>query len=370
MMHGARRTDRDGPVGRGDRGATLITFALSIVAICAVIALVLGGSLGYDAERNSQTSSDSAALAATSALRAVQTSSPAPTSAAQFDVVYDTAETMAKANGANSTEKVGCELVAADGSTIEECEAASLAEFTSASGVRVGTRDTRDVPFGEANNLTTISGVTGAAATIQPLRAGNSPFLVCSSSGGADGHPVKVLEDTAPYNINSAAIGEQFLLWGEDVKEGDRQCGGSSNSWRGWVDNSSGTHELPGWWGVDTGSKNGHLVPRLLIDPDGCDAEEGADIADLDGCVIAVPLCTHSNNASGSSLELYCVRFGSFRLAAYSGAHGSAPCQRGSDNANKVLCGEFLGGGAIATGGQGSSDQASVDDVVLIKLVE
>lgn len=348
-----RPTDRPECPGHGDRGATLITFALSIVAICAVIALVLGGSLGYDAERNSQTSSDAAALAATSTLRNVQTSSP--TSLSEFDVVYDTAETIAQSNGANEGEAVGCELIEPDGDTISDCGSATLADYISASGVRVGTRDTRDVPFGEVNNLTEISGATGAAATIQPLAEGQSPFMVCSAAAE---HPEQILD--ASGEVNSAAIGEHFVLQGNAINEGGRDCGHPAESFRGWVQFDS-TFPIPGDWKMEQGNKNGH-IERQLIGVEACGGE-GVDVNDFTGCVISVPLCT-SGSGGASNYELYCVAMGSFRISHND--NGPSFCH---PDPPKHICGEFLGA-AVATGGQGAEEEAGVDEVVIIKLVE
>ena len=371
-------SNTSGRTGRRDeRGATLITFALSLVAICTVIALVIGGSLGYSAERDSQTASDAAALAATSKLRAYQLGE------AGAEEVAATAQLIAESNGADGADRVICEVVNADyaqtksaADVIGPCEDPSAGDpyvhvrDADAAGVRLGTGETKDVPFGEVSELRTIAANTIAAATVQPLRSGNSPFLLCSSTGGDDGHEVKVLEETAPYEVNEAAYDKWFMLWGEDMNNGDRQCGGESNSWRGWVANSDDVYQLPGWWEVDTGNANGHLVPRLVIDPDGCDVEEGADISEVDGCVIVVPLCSHSNNETGNNLELYCVRYGTFELSYHDNrTPGPVPCARGVDNANKVLCGKFLRGG-VATGGQGGTGQAGINEVVVIKLVE
>jgi Flp pilus assembly protein TadG len=52
----------------GDRGIAVVFFAISLTAMLAVGALVLGGSVGYTATRNAQTAADSAALAGATAL--------------------------------------------------------------------------------------------------------------------------------------------------------------------------------------------------------------------------------------------------------------------------------------------------------------
>lgn len=367
---------------RDERGVTLVTFALSLVAMCAVIGLILGGSLGYSSERDSQTASDSAALAATSKLRALQTGQAGVTAA---DVVQ-AAQDFAENNDSDPGNAVICEVVDADyalsqaeSDVIGPCNDTTAADpYThvknaNAAGIRLRSASTGDVPFGGVSGLSTIESDTVATATIQPLASGNSPFMMCSSSGGAAGHPVKVL--TPSNEINPAAIydpvadGPYFMLWGEDIKNGDRSCGATPGPWRGWVNNSDTPYQVPGWWEVDTGNKNGHLVPRLVIDEDGCDLPANSDIDAVNGCKIAVPLCTHSNNLNGNNIELYCVTYGLFELLAYDSPHANPPCHRDGDNANKVICGRFLGA-AVATGGQGGTGQAGVNDVVLIKLVQ
>lgn len=341
-------TTRRFRVRRSDRGVTLITFALSLVAIFAVIALVLGGSLGYSAERNSQTASDAAALAATSKLRAVQTDGIGSSE------VLGTAQQVAEANGANAGD-VTCELIANDLSSIADCGTPSAAAFESASGVRVDTADTRDVPFGEVTGQETITGATVAAATIQPLAEGFAPFMVCSP---APGHPEPVL--TPSGEINSAAIGEYYVLQGTAMKQEGRDCGNPAANWRGWV-NFDETYPLPGEWGIEDGNKNGH-IDRQLAGDNAC-AGQSTDDGTFGGCVLALPLCESGNNGGGD-FTVNCRTMGAFEIVHV--GNGPSVCHSGNP---KHICGEFIGA-AIAIGGQGSDEQAGVNDVVVIKLVE
>lgn len=340
----------------GERGATLITFALSLVAIFAVVALVIGGSLGYSAERNSQTASDAAALAATSALRRAQVE-PIPV-LADFDAVLASATSVAEANGADGLDPDDCQLVAADLSVIEACDSATLADFVLASGVHVNTSDTRDVPFGEVAGNTTITGSTGATATAQPVAAGRSPFMMCSN---APGHgPIKVLLND-DGDINLAARGQEYMLQGTEMKNEGRDCGNPASNWRGWVDFDN-TFDLPGEWAIENGNKNGH-IPRQLAGDDACGGD-GVDVNDFVGCTIAVPLCISGNGKPGNNFRVNCVTLGAFKIThngnGPSGCHSSAP---------KHICGEFLGAG-ISRDGQGTDDKADPNEVVVIKLVE
>lgn len=343
---------------RGDeRGVTLVTFALSLVAMCAVIALILGGSVGYTAERDSQTASDTAALAATSKLRQFQTG------AATASEVATTAQTIAEANDADGGSQVICEIVNADYATtgsdsdvIGPCSETSNVSDPDAAGVRLRTAETRDVPFGEVAGLETIESNTLAAATIQPLATGNSPFMLCSP---APGHPAPVLDGSD--EIDPAAIGNEYVLQGTMMKDDGRDCGNPAANWRGWVDFDS-TFSVPGWWGVESGNKNGH-IDKQLVGPDACGGQ-GTEVDDFNGCVLAVPLCTTGKPAPGNNYEVYCVTFGSFEITH----NGSGPSSCYSGNPQHI-CGRFLGA-AVAAGGQGGSGQAGVNDVVLIKLVQ
>lgn len=337
--------------GRSDeRGVTLITFALSLVAICTVIALVLGGSLGYDAERNSQTSSDAAALAATSALREVQVNG-APASS-----VYDTAKAVAESNDSNTFGPNDCQLITANLTFVDYCSSASAAQFAAASGVRVGTAETRNVPFGDVSNMRTITGETGAAATIQPLGQGRAPFMVCSS---APAHPSPIID--ASGNVIPAAIGQDYVLQGTAMKDGGRDCGNPAANWRGWVDFEE-TFPIPGFWGIENGNKNGH-IDKQLVGPNACGGQ-AVDVNDFNGCIINVPLCLYGNSTPGGNFEVYCVTFGAFQIVH----NGNGPSTCHSDPPQHI-CGRFIGA-ATAVGGQGTDEVAGANDVVVIKLVE
>lgn len=345
---------------QGDQGATLIVFALSLLAIFAVIALVLGGSLGYTAERNSQTASDAAALAAARVLRDVQTASV--TDAA---LVGSTAVEVADENGLDGSI-ITCEVVRLDRSAIGPCGVEANVRHAEAAGVRVSTSDERDVPFGEPSGNTSISASTVATAAIQPLRAGRSPVMLCSRGDqGGEGHPIEVLIP-GTNDINPDAIGQYFMLWsnGNDLGNGERRCD-LGPDWKGWLDTED-EFTLPGPVEKNNGSATGQRIPRFLIG--GCDIPDdtkNSNVDVLDGCVVAVPLCTRRLDKD----HLYCETFGAFRLHVVEGST-EKPCFRGSDDKKKAICGELLGDGGIAVGGEGGDDLATAGEVVVIKLVE
>lgn len=376
-----------------DRGATLITFAISLVAICAVIALVIGASIGYSTERNSQTASDAAALAGASKLRAYQLGD------ATFASIDQSVSDVAEANDADADDVV-CEVVRpgyasspTSANVLGACTDPAAVDHAEAAGVRVLTGETRDVPFGEVSRMEDVRGATLAAATVQPLMTGASPFMLCSSQSPV-GHPLKVLEDTpgsdGVYDIRDEALYKEatdapyFVLWGNDMKAGNRQCNddgadedidpGDDEAWRGLVQ-SGNRYETPGYWDTKSGNTTGALG-RMLQSSDSCDLADNPQIADLDEwCEIIVPLCITDNGESGTNKELYCVAFGRFEIgyfgptSALGDARGDAPCQNETDDGNAVICGRLLGAGT-ATTGTGREDVASVNDVVVIKLVE
>ncbi len=324
--HGIRRNDR---THSGERGIAALFFAISVTAMLAVGALVLGGSIGYTADRNAQTAADTAALAGATTLRDHKqdwVTTPASD-------VLDTVRSVVEHNGGKLAPD-GCEVVDAayaltkdDADVIAECadlEFLSKEDFAATAGVRVTVLDTRDVPFSAfIDHQDTITGTAVATATIQPVVEGRAPFMVCTSPD-AVGHPTQALvsnaDDPTGYSVNPAAIGKLYVLWGNQVKYQGRDCGKPSSDWRGLVefetsfpvpspDASDDTY----WWRTESGNKNGTL-PVTLAGDDACHLDgEGVSALDL-GCRIAVPLCP-MGNGSTVDFRLYCVKIGVFEIS-------------------------------------------------------
>lgn len=361
------------PRGRGnDRGATAVMFAFAAAAMMAVAALVLGGSRGYSAVREAQNAADGAALAATSVLRAVH-QGDAPASE-----VLATAVSVAEDNGA-TPGSVDCDIVAAsyalthlEADVVGPCNGSNETS-PAAAGVRVRASDRKDVPFAAFVDQETISARAVAAATVQPVTEGRAPFMVCTAPT-ATGHPAPALvadaTDPTGYSINTAAIGMSYVLHGNAMKDGGRNCGAGSQSWRGFV-SFSGTFAIPSpdpnddseWWEVKTGNANGHLS-RVLTGDDAC----AGDVDQIVGCKIALPLCPKSNGGTGVGLKLYCVRLGAFEITYNQHSSGTPPCNGGS-NANGLVCGTLVGA-ANASSGQGGAATPDPESVVVIKLVQ
>lgn len=344
-----------------------------------VIMLVLGGSVGYEAERNSQTASDAAALAATSTLRRIQTSSPSDVT--DFNPVLATARDVAEANGADAGASVSCVLIKFDQTPIDDCGSADFAEFVAASGVAVGADDTRDVPFGEVAGQAKITGSTTAAATAQKLANGTSPFMVCDAAYDDEGDPRDILEpvtttaDPNDYTIKASAKGQLYVLQGNPVKSEGRDCGHPASSFRGWVKFES-TYPLPGDWAMEEGNKNGH-IERQLVGPDACGGQN-VDVEDFNGCIISVPLCV-SGSGGSSDYKLYCVAMATFKIVWNGNGPSEVPADPDpetggpagtcSEDNQKHICGRFIGA-SIATGGQGAEGPVGVNETAVIKLVK
>lgn len=367
----------------GDRGVVVLFFAISVTAMLAVAALVLGGSVGYTAVRNAQTAADSAALAGSSTIQDHKrdwVATPA-------EDVLDTVRSVVEGNGA-ILEPGGCDLVAAEyaisGADIDVIADCSLlgtlpeSDFADVAGVRVTVGDTRDVPFGAFVEEQTITGKAVAAATIQPVSEGRAPFMVCTAAT-ATGHPAQALipdpSDATGYSINTDAIGKEYVLHGNQIKETGkgRDCGNPSSDWRGLVGfgttfpvpSASPDNDLD-WWTVETGNTTGNL-PRSLTGSAGCRLGDQSVDSLAVGCMIAAPLCPKGNGAS-SGFRLYCVKMAAFEITYNSSLSNPGPPQCHSTTTS-IICGRFLGA-AVATGGQGRAVTADPNGVAVIKLVQ
>lgn len=355
----------------GDRGVVLIFFAISLTAVCVLAAVALGGSTGYSAVRTAQNSADAAALAATARLRQVGTGDAAPSEVAT--VAASVAEANGAAAGTTECEVVtgGYAITRAPADVLGPCDGTTETHVLAA-GVRVTVQNQRSVPFGAfVTPNEEVVAVATSTATIQPVRAGSSPFMLCAT---AVGHPVPPILAAPTYDVNPLAVGQSFMLWGTQMKNDGRDCGNGSSSWRGLVDFEE-TFPVPSpdpvddteWWEIETGNKSGH-IPSLLVGTDVCGGEN-LSVTDLTvGCRLAVPVCTHGNGSTGADFKLHCVRFLAFEIT-YIGkvSAGVAPCH--ATETNSVICADLVGG-AVADDGATGSSTPSPDEVVAIRVVE
>lgn len=371
----------------GDRGITVVLFAIGLTSMLTVGALVLGGSVGYTAARNAQTAADSAALAGTGMLQNHKQDWVATPASA----IVDEVRSVVQDNGASL---VACDLVDAD-YAITEAEADVIApcdqlealedeDFRDVAGIRVSVTDTRDVPLNAFVDQDTITGGAVAAATIQGVTSGRAPFMVCTAPE-AIGHPAQILvedaNDPTGYRVNEASIGKLYVLWGNQIKYGGRSCGNPSSDWRGLVKFGQ-TFTVPStsvssdadWWQSESGNTGGNL-PGTLAGGTSCELEgQKIDaLASQIGCLIAIPLCP-MGNSSTSDFRLYCVKIGAFEITHVGSVFNEStaateydtPCGVVTDN---IICGRFIGA-ATAVGGQGVAERPDPYSISVVKLVQ
>lgn len=360
----------------GDRGIAVVFFAISVTAMLAVGALVLGGSIGYTAVRNAQTAADAAAVAGATAIREHKQNWSEQSAG---DIVAEITAVVAS-NGAVLAED-GCQVVngsyaltRSESDVIADCkDIAGLddPEFQSMAGVRVTVGDRRDVPFSAFVDRDTITGTAVAAATVQRYQDGlRAPFMLCAM---ADDHVVPLLEPAPdldpPYRVNPAAVGEEFALWSNGNGFGDRNCGRSS--WHGLV-NPDVEYAVPSdpsddstWWDVDPGSKVGHL-PRVLTGNDACTwSAEAINDSDV-GCQLALPLCS-GTVGNGTKMRLRCDRIATFEITFVGDSNSAGAC---IDTQNKkTVCAKMIAGGT-ALEGRGSTDPVDNNELSIVALVQ
>ena len=308
-----------------DQGATLILLAICLVPLMALAGLALDGGRAYGERREMQNAADSSAMAATRQLDQFLTGQTADAS-----LIDDAARDAAEKNGADRS-RVSCTLVRFDRSTIEACPTSgTMAPATRlvAAGVHVGTEQTKATIFMKV--VGTQNFTANADATAQIGRPGGSyvaPFLVCAT---APGHvPPQLIPDATSstgFKINTAAIGVEYSIYGNDIKTGGRDCGNPSSSFRGNV-NTGSDYPMPGEWDTTTGNKNGPTL-RLVNSGAVCDADF------TDGCLMVVPLCPRSNGQGGTNFRAYCTDFGLFEVS-YVANHDIDAIFRGGTTINR-----------------------------------
>lgn len=326
-----------------ERGATALFIAFIMVGLLAFGGLVIDGGDAFAQRRQMQNAADSSATAGANALYLYKQGGPGA-------AVFTTARDEAVANGAN-TSSFTCELVLYNALGVEtgtaDCQGASNAELDAAFKVRVSTDSDHSTRLISIVGIDSFNADGDAAASLRAGGVGNSPFMLCAALGTAHDPPLLRLDATDPtgWEINPDAVGEEYDLWGNNIKDSD--CG-LGNDFRGLVDNQT-AHAIPGSWPADSGNKAGHRVAAEVIG--GCTVDKDVQIKDIPiGCEFAVPLCTHADGPK----SLYCVKVGRFRIT--------------DDLTPPGLQAVFVGGGVVTTG-EGSGIPG-VGDVTVIKLSE
>lgn len=373
---------------RDERGITVVFFAISITALLAVSALVLGGSNGYGAARNAQTAADAASMAATTKLRQAVVAESDPNAIADYAAVAATAQKVAIENGADPAS-VRCDVVtpyyaaattdaAREAEVLGVCDGVNEAD-DAAGGIRVTVRETRSVPFGSFVNSDTITASAQATATVQPVGGWfHSPFMVCSTGLHGPASPLRKISPPPPagesqWEVNPAAVGAEFLLWSHGNAFHARNCGESQ--WYGLVQNDgmflipSPTDDPSKWWKIEPGGEVGQIPD--IAGKVSCNAETEDELALLENCEIPVPLCTETAPMyAGQNARLNCVGIGTFLITHVGNGNEAGSCVAGeSVGDKKVLCGRLLPG-RLATGGQGQLGPAGPNELAVINLVE
>jgi hypothetical protein len=323
-----------------DRGAMAVLLAVSLVALLGLTGLVIDGGRAYADRRAVQNSADAAALAGAGALNEILFDSTG-----QEKKVYDAVVASVAANHVNGSPD--CRLTDEAGNDLGACPTSNTGSGlpSTVAGVSVRARDSQSASFIRVVGIAGFSVSAQATAQIQALRDGSSPFMICgldAAHGGFD--PPLLLASGTSWAINPAAINQTYAIHGPQVPS----CGVGSNSFKGLVDDGTPA-SVPAWWPGDTGVHAGP-VRNQVARPDACTTKDGFN--NWTGCTIIVPLCA-GGRGNGSNADLYCVRFGAFRV------------YQSHQNAHEAV---FLGA-TVVKNGQGGHKPVS-NEARVIKLTQ
>jgi hypothetical protein len=322
----------------GEEGAMIVVLAIAMTAMLGLTGLVVDGGRAFADHRSVQNAADAAALAGTGALNGILFDN-----AGREGDVFDAVTGSLAANGVNG--QADCALVDETGADLGPCPEADTGTGlpARAAGVAVTARDSQRGAFIKVLGISGFSATASASAQIQSLRRAASPFMICGLDAAHNGFdPPLLLGSAGAWTINPGAINHGYDIHGPQVPA----CGAGGNSFKGLVGDQT-AHATPGWWPGGTGVKAGP-IRNVLARPDACTTTEGFD--NWTGCTLIVPLCV-SGRGNGSNADLYCERFGAFRIS------------QSHQNAHQAV---FLGGAVVRTG-QGGGKPAP-NEPRLIKL--
>jgi Flp pilus assembly protein TadG len=321
-----------------ERGTITVLLAISLLALLGLTGLVVDGGRAYADHRAVQNAADAAALAGTGALNQILFDN-----AGQESAVYSAVVASLAANNVNGSP--GCRLADQAGADLGACPTADTGAGLPATvaGVSVTARDSQGGSFIKALGISGFSASASARAQIEALRSGSSPFMICGLDAAHHGFdPPLLLASGSSWVVNPAAVGQTYDLHGPQVPD----CGAGSDSFKGLADDTV-TVSVPGWWPGDTGVHAGP-TRNVVARGDACTTTDGFD--NWTGCTIVVPICV-DGRGNGTSTDLYCVRFGVFRVS------------QSHQNAHEAT---FLGAGVVRDGQGGGKPVAN--EARLIKL--
>ncbi len=374
----------------------MVVFALSLLALAALLGLVLDGGNIYVQRRTAVAAADAGALAGTRALLNA-------TSSTDLDVIRTDLTTFARANAFGVQPTVSCAYfvdrngtrlggagIVNDG-TVPGCPLLTSVIPSAASGVHVDTHihfptilaaiirisaldadahataqvgvlaayNAANVPLiacgGGSGNTMRITGAPQNGVASQPDNRGyvtasgeriTAPgtlptFRVTGSGGGAAADQI-LLPSGAP---DPSKDGYTYYLKGSAVGSFNSDCGAASNKFDGGALPSQSLLSVPG---VLTGS-NGNSVANISTQvalPGGCHA--GVDImsftAGAPGCVLVLPIANGAASASPPVLTI--PAWGAFYVWCNAGSTSGTGCQE--------FAGQFLANWPIA-GGQSTN---------------
>lgn len=328
----------------------MVLFVLALGALLAITGIVIDGGRAYSNRRQVQNVADAASLAGTYELNRNFGGQSTPEKILQ-KVQAKISEN--KANGA-----LTCEITDEAGTVLQPCPTtAATALAANADGVKVTIGDSRNTEFIRVVGINSFTTSANATATVQALRGGvASPFLMCGLTqpqGGQNGMdattkapltpPAPILLDTNPalprtngskWIVNTgqqsptyqSAIGKRYVIHDQQVPT----CFGGGSGFKGWAQQGEEA-TLPGWWDTQTGTRAGP-ARSVIAGQEGCETN-------LNNCIIVVPICVQSNGDNGASYDLYCVKFGSFKII-----------DTGGGNSGSSHDGIFLGEAVVSEG--------------------
>ena len=330
---------------RRQSGQALVLFALGIVGMVALMALVVDGGFVYVQRRTAQAAADAGALAAARSLR----------DASSLSAIRNAADGFSTPNAFGSPPVVQCVYLvdtagAAAGTIYADpgatCPSGTATTINGASGVHVDVRITRPTFMAAMLGLSTLNAdghATAQLGTPSGLYTKTSPLIVCG--GGTRGAAARV-DATPPVTIiggtvqsppptslptytvsnNSGYVMEQFLIGGtiDASRNGHvyylkgpvvgqangtiggsavtNDCGAASNKFDGGAAPDQVLTSLPG----DLNATSGNTVANIgaqVEAPGGCAG--GVNIANWTagspGCVMILPVADGTGTGSSPS---------------------------------------------------------------------
>lgn len=284
---------------RTERGATLVTIALSLTAVLGVSSLAIDGGRAFTARRQSQNAADAAAMAGAEALFAYQYAAATKTTR-DATAVSTAVTTKLVQNGMTTTS---CQLVDELATVLESCAGATEAQLVAASGVVAGGTFTEATALAGVMGINSIKASASATAEVQPLVASAAPFILCGAAH--TGWNILNNDET----INGAANNlTNIAIEGPQVPD----CGAGSSTFKGKAAPGAGLVPAGSWEGVTTGNGYKATAANAVATLTPCPA----DITTLTGaCGMVIPVAAAAQGV-GTATQLQIVTFAIFNVTS------------------------------------------------------